>query len=399
MRKGIIFKMKILYLKNTRENHIDIIETLKKRKHILKIEKIPNDDTALLKKLTEQKDNSLLRKLENGKWDMVFTIDYYPCVSMICESMKIRYVSWIMEPPFSVLYSSTILNSVNLIFVTDKWLVANFRREGIGNIFYLSEGVNLERCNQTKKMLDKQNEQIECSLIGNTRIVPWQEVFQTEHLLDATLGYLEGTMISQNLVFGLDFFAEGLPDYLYKDLMRNSRIRMRDDSVQSIQQFYAEQCFYPRTSAADRDIAAKILSKSMTLNLYTDNEGFEIENIKNCGRISYEERFEIMGKSLLNVCIAPRGLRDGIYGQAIQIMGMRGFLICDYREELAENFVPGEEIIIYEDRKQLVETASYYLEHPKEREKIAQRAFEKVQEKHQLEQRIIDIEKKVELYE
>lgn len=387
--------MNILYLRNTRGYHIDVLEVLEKRGHVTDVIEIPDEETSLLKQLAEDKNGNLLLRFGEGKYDFVFSLDYYPCISMLCENLKKCYVSWCLEPPFSNLYSSTIVNSVNTVFTADKWLAESFQQEGIQNIFYLPEGVNLDRCNRVKESLVKDREEIECSVIGDMKILSWQDLLQTEHLLDATLGYLEGMLASQNLVYGCDLFAGGLPDYLYKDLMNNSKLCLRADSVQSIQQFYAEQCFYPRTTMVDRTIATKVLTKSAKVNLYTDDTEFQFDGVKNCGKIPYEKNLEVIGASLINVSISPRGLRDGLYGHSLQIMGMGGFLITDYKYALQQEFVPREDIVIYEDMRDLAEQVKYYLENSEERERMAQRAYEKVRSNHTLEQRIEVIEKVV----
>lgn len=392
-------KMKILYLKNTREYHIDVIEILEKRGHQLMIEKISDDDLKVLKSFTENRENNLLHKIQTADWDIIFSLDYYPCVSMMCEMIKKWYVSWCLEPPFSNLYSSSIVNPRNLIFTADKWLAESFQREGIFNISYLSEGVNIDRCNRIKAGLGNERDILECFMIGEICEPSWQELFQTEHLLDATLGYLEGLTASQALIYGYDFWQKRLPKYLYRDLVNNSKLRLRHDSIQEIQQYYAEQCFYPKTTAVDRSVTVKMLSSTCNVNIYSKEKSFEQMNIKNHGEISLREKQELIGKSKVNINIAPRGFKDGIYGHALQIMGMGGFLITDYRRALEEEFVPGKDFVIFEDMKHLAECVGHYLKESEEREKIAKNAFEKIQENYQLEQRIVEIEKKVELYE
>lgn len=234
---------------------------------------------------------------------------------------------------------------------------------------------------------------------GDIREPSWQELFQTEHLLDATLGYLEGLTASQALIYGYDFWQNRLPEYLYHDLLNNSKLRPGHDSIQDIPQYYAEQCFYPKTTAVDRNFALKLLSKVCRVNICSKETAPEQINITNHGELPLAKKQELIWKSRVNFQIAPRGFKDGVYGQALQIMGMGGFLITDYRRALEEEFVPGKDFIIFEDMKHLAESVGYYLEHSKEREEIALSAYEKIKKNYNLEQRIEKIEKKVELYE
>lgn len=388
-------KMKILYLRNTRQYHLDVIEVLKKRGHQLMIETIADDDREVLKGFTQNRENNLLQKIQTADWDILFSLDYYPCISMLCETIKKRYVSWCLEPPFSNLYSSSIINSGNLIFTADRWLAESFRKEGISNISYLSEGVNIDRCNRIREELKEEKDTLKCSMIGEIREPSWQELFQTEHLLDATLGYLEGLTASQALIYGYDFWQNRLPEYLYHDLVNNSKLRPGHDSIQEIQQYYAEQCFYPKTTAVDRNFALKVLSKVYRVNICSKETDSGQTNITNHGEVLPQKKQELIWKSRVNLQIAPRGFKDGIYGQALQIMGMRSFLITDYRRALEEEFVPGKDFIIFEDMKHLVHCAGYYLEHSKEREEIALSAYEKIEKNYSLEQRIEEIENRI----
>lgn len=372
---------------------MDVAEVLRKRGHNLIIYSIPDQEQDLSFQLVNHKKFPLYEFLEKKDWDIVFSLDYYPSISLICNKMNKLYVSWNTEPPFSNLYSSTVINQTNLIFVADKWVADNFKREGIENIFYLPEGVNLQRCNENRQT-EEQNKEIECSMICNSKVLSWQELFQTEHLLDATLGYLDGLVACQNLIYGYDFFEKSLPEYLYKDLMKNSKIYLPRDSVQSIQQFYAEQCFYPRISSVDRTIAAKVVSNvaNIKISVYTDDEKLAGEYLKNCGSLLYENELAIIDRTKININVCPRGFKDGIYGHALRIMGMGGFLITDYKNGLLEEFVPGKDFIIYEDMKDLVENAKHYLRYPEERCKIGVNAYEKIAVRHTLDQRIEVIE-------
>lgn len=383
--------MNILYLRNSRNYHMDVIEVLRKRGHNLIINTIPDYENELSARIVNDKEFYLYESLEKNNWDIIFSLDYYPTISIICNKLNKPYISWNTEPPFSNLYSSTVIYLTNLIFVADKWVAEKFKQEGVNNIFYLPEGINLQRSNE-HRIAAEGNKDIDCSMIGSCKIPTWQELFKTNHLLDATIGYLDGLVTSQSLIFGYDFFEKSLPEYLYKDLVENSRLYLSSDSVQSIQHFYAEHCFYPRITAIDRRIATKLVAEITNIYLYTDDEKLKGNNLVNCGMISYEKELSIIEKSKININIAPRGFKNGIYGHALKIMGMSGFLITDYRNELVEEFVPGKDFIIYEDAKDLMEKVKYYLERPDDRSKIGKNVYEKVITKHTLDKRIEVIE-------
>lgn len=383
--------MNILYLRNSRNYHLDVIETLRKRGHNLFINFIPDQEKELAYQLINSKKFCLYESIEKNNWDVMFTLDYYPSIAIICNKLNKYYISWNTEPPFSNLYSSTVIYSTNLIFVADKWVAEKFKGEGIEQVFYLPEGVNIQKSDDNHRTKEK-NKEIDCSMICGSKKLSWQELFQTRHLLDATLGYLDGLVASQNLIYGYDFFEKNLPEYLYKDLIENSKLQLSGDSVQSVQQFYAEQCFYPRITSIDRRMVAKMVAEVTNIHMYTDDEKIEGTYLINNRMPSYEKELSIIDKSKININISPRGFKDGIYGHALRIMGMGGFLITDYRNELIEEFVPGEDFIIYEGMRDLLENVKYYLSHTEERYKVGMNVYEKVVENHTLDKRIEVIE-------
>ncbi|MBQ8945586.1 MAG: DUF3880 domain-containing protein [Lachnospiraceae bacterium] len=55
--------------------------------------------------------------------------------------MQIRYISWIYDSPAFDLYSPTILNDVNRIFVFDRGVSDMFQAQGITTVFHMPLGV------------------------------------------------------------------------------------------------------------------------------------------------------------------------------------------------------------------------------------------------------------------
>ena len=60
-----------------------------------------------------------LQILHGNDVKAVFSFDYFPIVSMLCEMNHIPYLSWIYDCPMYTLYSKTIANEMNYIFCFD----------------------------------------------------------------------------------------------------------------------------------------------------------------------------------------------------------------------------------------------------------------------------------------
>jgi spore maturation protein CgeB len=59
-------------------------------------------------------------------------------------------------------------------------------------------------------------------------------------------------------------------------------------------------------------------------------------------------------------------------------MASGGALLCNYQPELAENFIDGEDVILYNCLEEALDKTMYYLDHEDERKQIALSAKEKV---------------------
>ena len=417
--------MKILYLRNSDAYKGDVIEALKDRGHDVNITSIPDEDFELSKRMLGrdrrfeeddeftmllsdknnvvglEKENSeceILRIMSEKRVEIVFTIGFYPCISTLCEYYGIIYVSWSLEPPYSSLFFSAVIHKNNLIFLADKQMAEELQAEGIENIFYLPKGVNRKRCDKVIENKNVEKDAWKLSFLGKIKDKNWEEYFGAKNLKNSTKGYLDGIVACQRHVYGLDFFSKILPRYVLDDLIENSTIAPALGSVETIEHFYREQCFYPKTTIVDRLVMLDALVKIGEVHLYSDDDGFEKKGIINCGNLENIDMLEVIKKTKININITPRGYRDGLYGNALEIMGMGEFLISDYRPELEKEFVIGEELLIYEDVADLLNKISYYEEHEEERIEIARKGQEKVRKLHTIHQRLEVIEERIERF-
>lgn len=70
-----------------------------------------------------------------------------------------------------------------------------------------------------------------------------------------------------------------------------------------------------------------------------------------------------------------RSIKSGIPQRAFDIMGCGGLLMSNYQPELAEYFIPGEDLVLYDSVDDLIQKIDYYLSHEEERLQIAKMAM------------------------
>lgn len=63
---------------------------------------------------------ALKNELFAHSYDFVFSINYYPFISEICNIFQIRYLCWTVDCPVMELYSDTVSNPWNRIFLFDR---------------------------------------------------------------------------------------------------------------------------------------------------------------------------------------------------------------------------------------------------------------------------------------
>ena len=138
-----------------------------------------------------------------------------------------------------------------------------------------------------------------------------------------------------------------------------------------------------KVSAMERMRIMKLLSERFSVDLYTASDTSSLPQIHNRGLAkTMEEMPIIFHNSKINLNITSKSIRCGLPLRIFDILGCGGFVLTNFQPELPELFVPGEDLIYYEDMEDLVYKTDYFLHHDAERREIAQKGFETVQTYH-----------------
>lgn len=71
-------------------------------------------------------EEALSAALHRDTPDVVFSFNFFPVISKVCAKEGIRYISWVFDDPHVFLYSDTVINECNHIYVFDKELCQQF---------------------------------------------------------------------------------------------------------------------------------------------------------------------------------------------------------------------------------------------------------------------------------
>lgn len=91
------------------------------------------ENTAVEKALTDA--------IRKEKPAFLFSFNYYPLASTVANREKVLYVSWVYDNPQSALYSYTMINAYNRVFLFDSGMAAELQRNAIPHVLPAACGV------------------------------------------------------------------------------------------------------------------------------------------------------------------------------------------------------------------------------------------------------------------
>lgn len=322
--------------------------------------------------------------------DGVFSFDYYPIFSRICQLEGIPYIAWIYDNPQIMLYSDTITNPCNHIYIFDKRTFQKFYSSGIRTVHYMPLAVNTER-------LDRMDSAVlsyayDVSFVGALYIEEQSYYEQVNACLsDYAKGYLDAVMVSQMKIQGYNFIEEIL-DPVIEEFHKALPIDFGRENRATREYFYANYVINRKITSLERITLLSAVAGKHGVDLFTLVKEFRLPNVRNHGAVDpYTDAPLVYKQSRINLNITLRSIESGIPLRAFEIMGAGGFLLSNYQADFLDYFVPDEDFVYYEDQKDLMRKIDYYLYHEKERQAIAKNGHDKMASGHTYRHRIREI--------
>ncbi len=321
--------------------------------------------------------------------DAVFSFNYFPVISKVCQSEGIRYIAWVYDSPAILLYSCTIVNPCNTIYVFDKEVYLEFHCGGIQTVHYMPMAVNVERLDRiSEESLCNPSYSCDVSFVGSLYTERWNFYDQMTGLRDYARGYLDALMAAQMKVQGYNFIQEVLAPVM-GDLQKAFPMSRNEDGVESMEWFYAQYLINRKITSLERADLLTSVAGAYGLDLFTYDPDFSAPGLRNHGGVDYDyEMPKVFRDSKINLNISLRSIKSGIPLRAFDIMGSGGFLLSSFQADFLDFFVPGEDFVFYESKEDLLQKIGYYLEHEEERRDIAQNGHDKVSAEHTYRHRV-----------
>lgn len=347
---------------------------------------------------------------EQKHFDCIFTFNYSPVISNNCKRVNIPYIAFVYDSPLVSLYSYTIINPCNYVFLFDKTLYEEFRSQGIQTVHYMPLAVNVSRLDRMRDAFSFAQSQIDNAINKCTStklhnrfssdIAFIGSMYNEKHNLyerlngisPRTAGYLEGIMESQLQVYGYYFIEDLLTSNILEDMQKSAPISPNKDGVETVSYMYAYYFIARKLAEKERQQILTKLSNRYNVKLFTPNLTPELPQVHNMGPVDYYNDMPyIFQNSKINLNISLRSIRSGIPLRCMDIMGAGGFLLSNYQADFYEHFIPGEDMVLYESQEDLLSKCNYYLKHEAERIQIAANGYGKIKESHTYEVRLKEI--------
>lgn len=372
---------KILFIDSPSFGKLDMTEAMKEKE--LEIEFFYHDSIFTCPNAAEF-DKAFDDMFVKKEYLFVFSFNYFPSVSNCCKRHNTKYIAFVYDNPLTSLYSYTIINSVNYVFIFDKHSYEELAKLGINTVYYLPLCANTKRLDKMSLPYNKSEIlSSDVSFVGSLYNEKHNFLDRMTSLDDYTKGYIDGIIEAQLKVSGYFFIEEVLTKNIVESMKKALNYTPHKYGTETAEYVYANYFIARKITAVERKHLLSAVSDKFETKLYTHNETPELPKIKNMGAVDYYDLMPLVFKnSKINLNITLRSIQTGIPLRCFDIFGAGGFLLTNYQADLFDYFIPGEDFDFYDNEESLLAKIDYYLSHDKERLEIARNAHEKIKSGH-----------------
>ncbi len=335
-------------------------------------------------------DHILRQKELNDPFLFVFSIDFYPEISSICEKLNTVYACWSVDCPVIELFANQIRNKNNRVFLFDRAQYERIYRHNPECVYYLPLGTNVDRLDKTNMTIssaDRKKFSSDISFVGS--LYNEKNKLKRSELSDRTRGFIDGLENAQLKVFGMNFIEDSLTDEVVSELRKGEQDK-QNLLVEPIDYYeVAHSIIGIDLAEKERVLTLNTLAERFKVDIYTRSDTSMLINVNNKGPAnSITEMPKIFNLSKINLNITMRPIQTGLSLRIFDVLGSGGFLISNYQAEIETMFTPGVDLEVYGSVEELVDKCAYYLEHEEERKKIALNGYNKVKSMYTVEHRM-----------
>lgn len=339
-------------------------------------------------------------KIRGTHYDMVFTVNYFPLISNVCERTGVKYVSWTCDNPLISMYHESVFHACNYIFTFDKTNYLEFRGMGVKHIWYLPLAVDTERMDallgapekagRRKAAQDPEMQKYrgDVAFVGSLYERNSYDKIKSR-LPEYLRGYFDAVMEAQLNISGANIVEPMLTTNILEQLQEYFQLEKSEGSFSDLGLIFQTTVLGFKIAEIERRRALIELSKHYKVNVYSNSDVSDLLRIQYCGSVDYwSEMPKVFRMSKINLNFTIPNIKSGIPLRIWDVLGCGGFLLTNYQAEIPYYFKEGEDLVCFDGLEDLCEKVGYYLEHEEERKRIAWNGYCKVREKHSYIERI-----------
>lgn len=339
-------------------------------------------------------------KIRGTHYDMVFTVNYFPLISNVCERTGVKYVSWTCDNPLISMYHESVFHDCNYIFTFDKTNYLEFREMGVKHIWYLPLAVDTERMDallgvpeevgRWKVAQDPEMQKYRGDMAFVGSLYERNSYDKIKNRLPEYLrGYFDAVMEAQLNISGANIVEPMLTTNILEQLQEYFQLEKSEGSFSDLGLIFQTTVLGFKIAEIERRRALIELSKHYRVNVYSNSDVSDLLRIQYCGSVDYwSEMPKVFRMSKINLNFTIPNIKSGIPLRIWDVLGCGGFLLTNYQAEIPYYFKEGEDLVCFDGLEDLCEKVGYYLEHEEERKRIAWNGYHKVREKHSYIERI-----------
>ncbi len=322
-------------------------------------------------------------KLEEEEYLFVFSANFSPEVSRVCQEARIPYFCYIMELPQRQIYHPAMKNPCNFVFCFDCAVSQELERIIPQRSFHLPLGageISHPECGGDEK-------KAEVSFVGSLCEHSWgNEVYeQIEDVSGYVQGYLESLLKSQVRIYGYNLLKEALDNKVFQEIKKKlSQEVLSWASEEREKDLFANVILADKATQMGRIQILQAVSGQFDTHIYTEDNDSKQRLAAHVHNqvLTPAECVQVYQNSKINLCLPHRSIVSGIPQEVFSIMAAGGFVLMNFQPEIPENFVIGEHLDVFMNEEEMLEKIAYYLEHEEERIQIAKAGQQAVKELH-----------------
>ena len=326
-----------------------------------------------------------------SEYDIVFSLNYFPHISDVCEKLGKKYIAWTVDSPLISLYHQSVFNSCNYIFIFDKFFYYELKQMGVRNVYYLPLAVNTERLDKLIGRQSKEDRQrfvADISFVGSMYHKNSYDDIK-DKLPPYMKGYFDAAMAAQMEIYGDSIFDKVLTVDILEKLCELIDFKQDERAFSDIALVFSSTFLGFKLANIERVQILNKLAKHFPTDLYTDDPDKELIGVNLKGAVNYmTDMPKVFNCSRININPVMRNIRTGIPLRAWDIVGAGGFLMTSFQLEYMDFFENGKDYVYYESHDDLLRKTEYYLNHEDERAQIARNGHEKAVKFHSYEKRM-----------